>query len=210
MPEPYAIGQTTPPPLAPTGSERAAPLPAYPRFEQFCAVPNPATHKPKHRRSNMNPVINPAEPEHREIPTGDREIPTRQDPELTQPSGVNAPGLSRVLEPGTSDYHPATPPLVVQKRVTGNLLTPRVTGNIDPSHPDRGKSVVTPPSVSQFDPLVAEWFTNRFGHPTEPQIEGWREIAHRPQCSHLGSHGFRQNARRFSDLPRSSGARRPH
>jgi ATP-dependent Lhr-like helicase len=27
-----------------------------------------------------------------------------------------------------------------------------------------------------FDPLVAEWFTNRFGHPTEPQIAGWREI----------------------------------
>ena len=36
---------------------------------------------------------------------------------------------------------------------------------------------MTPPSVSQFDPLVAEWFTNRFGNPTEPQIEGWREIA---------------------------------
>jgi ATP-dependent Lhr-like helicase len=29
----------------------------------------------------------------------------------------------------------------------------------------------------QFDPLVAEWFANRFGQPTEPQIEGWREIA---------------------------------
>jgi ATP-dependent helicase Lhr and Lhr-like helicase len=27
-----------------------------------------------------------------------------------------------------------------------------------------------------FDPLVGEWFTNRFGHPTEPQIAGWREI----------------------------------
>src|SRR5271155_4061740 len=31
--------------------------------------------------------------------------------------------------------------------------------------------------LSHFDPLVAEWFVNRFGHPTEPQIEGWREIA---------------------------------
>lgn len=30
--------------------------------------------------------------------------------------------------------------------------------------------------LSHFDPLVAEWFTNRFGHPTEPQIEGWRQI----------------------------------
>jgi ATP-dependent Lhr-like helicase len=30
--------------------------------------------------------------------------------------------------------------------------------------------------LSDFDPLVAEWFTNRFGNPTEPQIAGWREI----------------------------------
>ncbi len=30
--------------------------------------------------------------------------------------------------------------------------------------------------LPEFDPLVAEWFTNRFGHPTEPQIAGWREI----------------------------------
>jgi ATP-dependent helicase Lhr and Lhr-like helicase len=30
--------------------------------------------------------------------------------------------------------------------------------------------------LSHFDPLVAEWFANRFGHPTEPQIEGWRQI----------------------------------
>lgn len=30
--------------------------------------------------------------------------------------------------------------------------------------------------LSQFDPLVAEWFTNRFGQPTEPQVAGWREI----------------------------------
>ena len=30
--------------------------------------------------------------------------------------------------------------------------------------------------LSHFDPLVAEWFVNRFGHPTEPQIEGWRQI----------------------------------
>jgi ATP-dependent helicase Lhr and Lhr-like helicase len=34
------------------------------------------------------------------------------------------------------------------------------------------RSTVSP----DFDPLVAEWFTNRFGHPTEPQIAGWREI----------------------------------
>src|SRR6185312_15380808 len=27
-----------------------------------------------------------------------------------------------------------------------------------------------------FDPLVAEWFANRFGSATEPQIAGWREI----------------------------------
>ncbi len=30
--------------------------------------------------------------------------------------------------------------------------------------------------LSHFDPLVAEWFADRFGHPTEPQMEGWREI----------------------------------
>lgn len=27
-----------------------------------------------------------------------------------------------------------------------------------------------------FDPLVGEWFASRFGHATEPQIAGWREI----------------------------------
>jgi ATP-dependent Lhr-like helicase len=30
--------------------------------------------------------------------------------------------------------------------------------------------------LSAFDPLVSEWFANRFGNPTEPQIAGWREI----------------------------------
>jgi ATP-dependent helicase Lhr and Lhr-like helicase len=30
--------------------------------------------------------------------------------------------------------------------------------------------------LSDFDPLVAEWFLTRFGNPTEPQIAGWREI----------------------------------
>ncbi len=28
-----------------------------------------------------------------------------------------------------------------------------------------------------FDPLVAEWFSTRFGKPTEPQIQVWPEIA---------------------------------
>ncbi len=27
--------------------------------------------------------------------------------------------------------------------------------------------------LSSFDPLVAEWFADRFGKPTEPQIQGW-------------------------------------
>ncbi len=31
--------------------------------------------------------------------------------------------------------------------------------------------------LPRFDPLVAEWFASRFGSPTEPQIQGWREIA---------------------------------
>ena len=31
--------------------------------------------------------------------------------------------------------------------------------------------------LSHFDPLVSEWFVNRFGNPTEPQVAGWREIA---------------------------------
>ena len=30
--------------------------------------------------------------------------------------------------------------------------------------------------LSQFDPLVAEWFRARFGAPTEPQLLGWPEI----------------------------------
>ncbi|MBM3738572.1 MAG: DEAD/DEAH box helicase [Acidobacteria bacterium] len=28
-----------------------------------------------------------------------------------------------------------------------------------------------------FDPLISEWFTTRFGHPTEPQLRGWPEVA---------------------------------
>jgi ATP-dependent helicase Lhr and Lhr-like helicase len=31
--------------------------------------------------------------------------------------------------------------------------------------------------LSQFDPLVAEWFSTRFQGATEPQMQGWREIA---------------------------------
>src|SRR5437867_375675 len=30
--------------------------------------------------------------------------------------------------------------------------------------------------LSPFDPLVAEWFSARFGSPTEPQVQGWPEI----------------------------------
>src|ERR1700733_4067705 len=38
------------------------------------------------------------------------------------------------------------------------------------------QSRVTTPSQPEFDPLVAEWFSARFGTPTEPQILGWPEI----------------------------------
>ncbi len=31
--------------------------------------------------------------------------------------------------------------------------------------------------LDTFDPLVAEWFSTRFERATEPQLEGWREIA---------------------------------
>ncbi len=31
--------------------------------------------------------------------------------------------------------------------------------------------------LSGFDPLVADWFVSRFGRATEPQIQGWPEIA---------------------------------
>jgi ATP-dependent Lhr-like helicase len=31
--------------------------------------------------------------------------------------------------------------------------------------------------LSHFDPLIAGWFTQKFGQPTQPQIDGWREIA---------------------------------
>ena len=30
--------------------------------------------------------------------------------------------------------------------------------------------------LTNFDPLVAEWFEHKFSAPTEPQLEGWREI----------------------------------
>ena len=30
--------------------------------------------------------------------------------------------------------------------------------------------------LPDFDPLIAEWFSGKFGQPTEPQIAGWREI----------------------------------
>src|SRR5205823_6658935 len=32
-------------------------------------------------------------------------------------------------------------------------------------------------SLDLFHPLVRQWFTNRFGQPTEPQLRGWPEIA---------------------------------
>jgi len=31
--------------------------------------------------------------------------------------------------------------------------------------------------LSGFDPLVPEWFRARFQHATEPQVQGWPEIA---------------------------------
>ncbi len=31
--------------------------------------------------------------------------------------------------------------------------------------------------LSGFDPIIARWFADRFGAPTEPQIHGWRAIA---------------------------------
>jgi hypothetical protein len=43
-------------------------------------------NKPKPWSSKMNPATNPAEPEHREILTRQCEIPTRQNPSLTQPT----------------------------------------------------------------------------------------------------------------------------
>ena len=30
--------------------------------------------------------------------------------------------------------------------------------------------------LANFDPLIAEWFHEQFGAPTEPQILGWPEI----------------------------------
>ncbi len=34
-----------------------------------------------------------------------------------------------------------------------------------------------PELLSDFDPIVQRWFTGRFGSPTQPQAQGWREIA---------------------------------
>ena len=60
----------------------------------------------------------------------------------------------------------------IQESIKG---TPRRAG-------DNKNSVQT-----AFDPLVAEWFTTRFGHPTEPKITGWREIrTHRTSLQAVG------------------------
>ena len=32
-------------------------------------------------------------------------------------------------------------------------------------------------SLDLFHPLIRQWFTSRFGQPTEPQLLGWPEIA---------------------------------
>ena len=32
-------------------------------------------------------------------------------------------------------------------------------------------------SLDTFHPLIRQWFTGRFGQPTEPQVRGWPEIA---------------------------------
>lgn len=33
------------------------------------------------------------------------------------------------------------------------------------------------PALQNFHPLVARWFHERFGAPTEPQLGGWPQIA---------------------------------
>src|SRR2546425_863870 len=33
------------------------------------------------------------------------------------------------------------------------------------------------PDLSLFHPLIARWFTERFGEPTAPQVQGWSLIA---------------------------------
>lgn len=48
------------------------------------------------------------------------------------------------------------------------------------ARPDRAAKldrVREPMSLTNFDPLVTEWFERRFDGPTEPQIEGWQAIA---------------------------------
>src|SRR6202051_3573670 len=41
----------------------------------------------------------------------------------------------------------------------------------------RSRAITFAMPLSNFDPLIAEWFAEKFGLPTEPQIAGWREIA---------------------------------
>src|ERR1051326_2541994 len=47
--------------------------------------------------------------------------------------------------------------------------------------PDNRSGTGTPPvslcPLSAFDPLVSEWFQSRFQNATEPQLQGWPEIA---------------------------------
>lgn len=33
--------------------------------------------------------------------------------------------------------------------------------------------------LSDFDPIIEDWFKSRFGAPTEPQVHGWSEISTR-------------------------------
>ncbi len=37
--------------------------------------------------------------------------------------------------------------------------------------------------LSEFDPIVQKWFTERFGSTTQPQALGWREVAGAPTGS---------------------------
>jgi len=49
-------------------------------------------------------------------------------------------------------------------------------------------------TLSWAHPLVAEWFTHKFGTPTEPQELGWPHILAGRTTTDLRPHWFRQDA----------------
>ncbi len=64
----------------------------------------------------------------------------------------------------------------------------------------------SPTGLEWAHPIVQEWFLSKFGTPTEPQEQGWPHMLAEKTTLDLRADGFWQNAGRFFDLHRSTGA----